>query len=252
VLRAVMNGEIHSAEEFRNKLAGKPLSSYWTAAKPVEPPKKKSAWPVILLLLLLGGGGGLAAWAWQQGLFGNGKAGNPTQLAMNSTNSASRPSSMATKPNTSAKSPLPKVETDWKNKPKARPPEGSDFDKLLKQFDATADPKVWRDLLGKMYDLYDKSSESERKGILPWVEHCRGRYVGDWARRYKVTDAEVVKDPSQRYEVAQKIHELNQELDGLHLKHEPISPSLNERDSECLTISALRSSELGLRRSPLP
>jgi hypothetical protein len=148
------------------------------------------------------------------------------------------------------KSTQPKIETDWKNKPGSRPPEGSEFDKLLKLFDATADPKIWLDLLAKMYDLYDKSSESDKKAILPWVEHCRGRYVSDWARRYKETDAEVVKDPSRRYEIAKNIRELNQELGGLRQKHEPISPSLNERESECLDISALRSSELGLPRSP--
>ena len=250
VLRAVMNGDIHTAEEFREKLAAKPLSTHFTAPKPVvAPPKKKSLLPVMLmLLLLLGGIGGGAAVLWQQGLLGN--AVNPTQLASNTVTSSNKPSSTATpKATTPAKTAPSKKETDWKNKPTTRPAAGSEFDKLLKEFDATADPKIRLELLGKMYDLYGKSSESEQKGILPWVEHCRGRYVADWVRRYKETDMIVVKEPLKRYDIAQKINDLNQELGGLHQKHEPISPSLTERESECLDISKRRSSELGLPRS---
>src|SRR5207249_259420 len=137
VLRAVMNGEVASAEEFRNRLAGKPLSTHWTAPKLAEP-KKKSMLPVILLLLLLLGGAGTVGVLWQQGFFGGGTA-NPTQLASNTTNK-SNTSQRAT---ALVKSTQPKIETDWKNKPSARPAEGSEFDKLLKQFDATADPKIW-------------------------------------------------------------------------------------------------------------
>jgi hypothetical protein len=84
--------------------------------------------------------------------------------------------------------------------------------------------------------------------MAPWVEYCRGRYVGDWVRRYKETDAAVVKDSTQRFAIARQIGGLTQELAGLRQKYEPISLSLNERESECLTISGLRSSELGWRR----
>jgi len=239
VLRAVMNGEVASAEEFRNRLAGRPLSTHWTAPRAAEP-RKKSMVPIVMLLLLLLGGGGALAVLWQQGFFGKGEP----QVASNKTNPSNRSTPQSTKPGP------PKIETDWKNKPSDRPAEGSEFDKLLKQFDATADPKIWLDLLGKMYDLYEKSSESDKKAILQWMEHCRGRYVTDWGRRYRDTDATVVKDPSQRYDVAKSIHTLHDELGGLRQKHEPISPSLNERESACLEISALRSSELGLPHSP--
>ena len=78
VLRAVMNGEVATAEEFRNRLAAKPLSTHWTAPK-LAVPKKKPILPVILLLLLLLGGGGALAVLWQQGLLGGGRP-NPTQV----------------------------------------------------------------------------------------------------------------------------------------------------------------------------
>jgi hypothetical protein len=58
----------------------------------------------------------------------------------------------------------------------------------------------------------------------------------------------VVKNPAQRYESGQQIYGLYQELVGLREQFESISPSLNERELQCLEIADLRSRELGSQR----
>ena len=100
-----------------------------------------------------------------------------------------------------------------------------------------------------MYDLYDKSSESDRKAIVQWSNTAAAAM---WATGPvgKEADAAVVKDPSRRYEIAQKHNDLNRELAAAP-KARTDQSSLNERESECLEISALRSSELGLPRLAL-
>ena len=51
-----------------------------------------------------------------------------------------------------------------------------------------------------------------------------------------------------RLDGAKTINDLNVELTGLRQKSEPISPSLNERETQCLEVSGLRATELGSRR----
>lgn len=239
VLRSVMKGDIKTAEEFRVRLAEHPLSEHWLAPRPAQP-KKSGLLPLAacLALALLTGLGSLAG-LYYGGFLNSEKPDETSQVASNSS------------PKTSSKQPahaLEKIEVDWKNRPTTPPPPDTGFDELLKQFDAAHDPKVWRDLLERMYGQYLNSDGPTRDKLRPWIEHLRSRFVDDWERRYREADDAVVKNPAQRYESGQQIYGLYQELVGLREQYESISPSLNERELQCLEIADLRSRELGSQR----
>lgn len=248
VLRAVMDGKITTAEEFRARLAEHPLSEHWTAARGLGPGRGKSPLPVILLLvfLMLAGGGGLAG-LYFGGFFAPNKS-SDTQ-ASNSTTSAQGTSPATTKKVGPAVK-LDKVEVDWKNRPAHPPDAGAEFDDLLKQFELAKTPVEWLDLLQRMYDRYAAADEATRAKMRPWIEHLRSKYLDDWERRYRESDDAVIKNPALRYDAGQAIFGLHQELTGLRQRFEPISPTLDERELECLLISDLRSRELGSLRAP--
>jgi hypothetical protein len=246
VLRAVMKGDITSAEDFRARLAEHPLSEHWLAPKAKTPKKKGSLLPLVacLGLLLLGGLGALAA-LYFGGFLDSNRSTESSQLVSNLT-----PSSRASTPTSSKQSahPLEQIEVDWKNRPATLPPPSVGFDDLLKQFDAANDPKVQRDLLERMYEKYLTSDGPTRDQLRPWIEHFRSKYVDGWEQRYHEADDAVVKDIGLRFESGQRIYNLHQELLGLREHYESISPSLNEREVQCLEISDLRSRELGSQR----
>jgi hypothetical protein len=245
VLRSVMKGDIATAEEFRARLAEHPLSEHWLAPKSAHP-TKGGLLPLIagLAFLLLAGLGALAG-LYYGGFLDSKKTDENSQLA-----GGTSPRTNGSTPTSSKKPahPLEKIEVDWKNRPSTLPPPSSGFDDLLKQFDAANDPKMWRGLLERMYEQYLNSDGPMRDKLRPWIEHLRARYVDDWERRYREADDAVVKNPAQRYDSGQQIYGLNQELGGLRERFEPISPSLNERELQCVEISDLRSRELGSQR----
>src|SRR5438128_9258473 len=117
----------------------------------------------------------------------------------------------------------------------------------MSQFDSTKDPTRRVELLAQMYGLYARSDEREQKGMAPFIEWARGVYVNDWAKRYHVAD-DSLRKLATRLDGAKTINDLNNELAGLRQKSEPISPSLNERETQCLEVSGLRATELGSRR----
>ncbi len=250
VLKAVLKGEIKTAEEFSSRLAEKPLSLTW--AKPAPPPKKSKAPLVVLLLglLLCVGPLGLLGYLYQAGRPPFAKATTPSTgpLASNTATSSSKtPTSGApTSGKSSSTSTVRKVEVDWKNKPAGKPTL-SELDSLMSQFDATKDPKRRVEILTQMYALYGRSDEKEQKGMAPFIEWARGVYVNDWTKRYHTADDSLLKQAT-RLDGAKAINDLNVELTGLRQKSEPISPSLNERETQCLEVSGLRATELGSRR----
>jgi hypothetical protein len=197
-----------------------------------------------LALLLLIGLGALG-WLYYSGFF------DPKETDVSSQLASGQSQKSNTSTPTSAKKPahpLERIEVDWKNRPATLPPPSAGFDELLKQFDAANDPKAWRGLLERMYEQYLNSDGPSRDKLRPWIEHLRSKYVDDWERRYREADDAVVKNPAQRYDSGQQIYGLNQEMSGLRERFEPISPSLNEREVQCLEISDLRSRELGSQR----
>jgi hypothetical protein len=242
-----MKGDIKTAEEFQTALAEKPLSLTW--ATPASPRQKSKA-PLVLLLvalLLCGGPLGWLAYLYQAGKEPFTKATSPTSaLASNKdtrlATTIGKPPSGKTTPTSTVK----KMEVDWKNKPAGKA-QLSELDSLMSQFDATKDPKRRVENLTQMYALYGRSDEREQKGMAPFIEWARGVYVNDWIKRYHTADESLLK-LATRLDGAQTINELNVELDGLRQKSEPISPSLNEREMQCLEVSGLRATELGSRR----
>jgi hypothetical protein len=243
VLRAVMKGTITSAEEFRTKLAEHPLSEHWTAARPLQP-KKTGLLPLLAALLLCLGGAAALAGLYFGGFLSSMRPDESSQAGISSPKTNDSVPSTPKKP----ARPLDKAEVDWKNRPHGKPPEGGDFEDLIKQFDESKDPNKLRDLLGRMYEHYLNSDPPAREKLRPWIEHLRSKYVDDWERRYREADESVIKNLGLRYDAGQQILGLNQELAGLRAQYESISPSLNERELECLLISDLRSRELGSQR----
>lgn len=141
-----------------------------------------------------------------------------------------------------SKRPITKVEIDWKTKPGTTPPEIADILKLLEN---AKDPAQVRDLLLRLYGFYETADEATRSRIRQWVEYWRALYLDGWESRYRKADEAVIKNPGLRFDVGKQIHELHQELKALRQRFEPISPSLNERENQCLFISELRARELG-------
>ena len=247
VLNGVMKGDIKTAEEFQSALAEKPLSLAWPTP---APPRQKSKAPLVLLLLALllcGGPLGWLAYLYQAGKEPFARATNPAStLASNKVTGTTGTITKQTLGKTTLASTIKKMEVDWKNKPTGKA-QLSELDSLMSQFDATKDPKRRVEILKQMYALYGRSDEKEQKGMAPFIEWARGIYVNDWIKRYHTADESLLK-LATRLDGAQTINELNVELDGLRQKSEPISPSLNEREMQCLEVSGLRATELGSRR----
>ena len=246
LLRSVLQGQVTTADDFRRKLAQHPLSEHWLAPK--APPKGSGsvvALGILLLLMLLGAGG--ATVAYFMGLFG--KPTETSALASANSNSAAHTFSTEKKTaTTSSQSPKRRYEpkeVDWKKVPATKP---VGIEDLVKQFQEAKDFRVRSELLGRMYDAYESADEAKREAMRPWIEYLRNQYLIDWERRYHEADDSVIKNIGERYEAGKKIYDLNQELTGLRQKYPPISPSLNERENECLLISDLRSRELGSPR----
>lgn len=254
VLQSVMKGEIKSAQEFRTRLNSARLSSHWLAPK--SPPPKKSAMPVLvgLGILLLGGVGiGAIVTMWLNGQFDPVAATNKTDSSLVASNSARNsatflPTKVAAKANGTQPAKAQRIETPYRTKPPGLVPADFGLDDLIKQFEATKDPQRWVQLLIQMYEAYYKADPPIQEKTRPWIEYYRNRYVGDWIRRYKDEDLNVQRNIALRFDIGRSLHVMNQELDGLRQKFEPISPSLNTRENQCLEISALRSTELGLPR----
>jgi hypothetical protein len=190
------------------------------------------------LLLLLGAGAGSLYLA---GYFDSAPIASNAQTTSGSHVAATTTSAAKTK-SAGPAHPLDKKEVDWKNKPKSPPEEGAD---TIRKLDQAKDPKQLLDLLTKLYQQYEASDAATRDKLRPWVEFYRGVYLDGWVARYQQADDDVIKNIGLRYEAGRRIHDLYQELAGLRQQYEPISPSLNERESRCLEISELRSRELG-------
>jgi hypothetical protein len=231
VLRAVMAGSINTAEELRTNLDANPLSGHWSYRTPATRKGGVPTYVKIGAVLCLFG---LLVAAWKTGLIDriNGMLNKPV-----ANNSGQRFPGRN----------IGKIEVNWRERPAVRPG-NAEFNKLLDAFEATNDPRRWIELLIQMYQFYERADEGTRKEILPWIEYCRGRYGDDWIRRYRDSDSRVQKDISVRFDVGGQILGLQQELDGLRQKYEPLSPSLDEGENQCLEISARRSTELGSRR----
>lgn len=279
VLRAVMKGEITTADQFRSRLAEHPLSEHWTAPKtPVGGPPQKSGAGLMLmgcLMFLLLSALGTGAGLYFAGVFDEETQppGTGTEVAA-ATSAGAKPTSKAA-PSTSRpvprttragvgssageagnlvaaaainavpkpmKRPLDKTEVDWRNKPSDIPREIAD---LIKQLENAKDPRQRFELLLKLYGFYETANDALRSRIRPSVEYWRGHYLADWEGRYKKADDAVIKNPALRFDVGQQIRGLHEEIIGLRQRYEPISPSLNAKETECLLISELRSRELG-------
>jgi hypothetical protein len=245
VLRSVLKGDIKTATQFRQRLNEHRLSEHWLSPHGPPAPATHGA-PVALLgclgiLSLLGAG--IAA-LYLAGFFDR----NPTAASHAKTPSTgsqlagSAKSTTKTTKSTGPAHPLDKREVDWKTRPASNAAELAD---LIRQLDQTKDPKLFRELLVKHYQVYEGADPATRDRIRPWVEFFRGQYVDGWERRYREADAELIKNIGIRYETGRRVHELHGELADLRQQYEPISPSLNERENQCLLISELRSRELG-------
>jgi hypothetical protein len=249
VLKAVIKGDITTAEAFQTQLAEKPLSGHFTVKAPPPPPPPGGCSRVLamaLVLLLLIAGAGTVGVLWLMGIGPFAKPTETSAVASNTptgSNTVTSGTKTQTKPATT--STAKRVETNWRDKPTGKPP--ADLDALLSEFDQTKDPKRRVELLAQMYALYAKLPEPDQNAIRPWIEYCRGVYGSDWVKRYHAADNSLQK-PATRLDGAKKINELNQELAGLRQKCEPISPSLNQRETQCLEVSGLRATELGSRR----
>jgi hypothetical protein len=232
VLRSVVRGEIATAAQFRERLNEHRLSEHWLA--PHGPKSTSRTVPVfgaIAFLLIVSSVILLV-------VFGD----RLREGAVAPSNSTLASTAKTTNQNIGPAHPLDKTEVDWKRRPAAQPTEIAD---LIKQLDEAKDPKQMVELLIKLYQVYEHSDAATRDRIRPWVEFYRGLYLDNWEMRYREADDAVIKNIGLRYEVGRRVHELNQELEGLRGQYEPISPSLDGRESQCLLISELRSRELG-------
>jgi hypothetical protein len=249
VLKAAAQGQIKSAEEFRSRLSQHPLSEHWLAAKAPGPKGGGAVMALgLLLLALLGLGGGAVLYF--MGVFNSNPAAG-TSLASASQTSGRGTKSTENRPptiKTSAQAPKRRYEqkeVDWRNLPTIKP---VGIEDLVKQFQGTSDYHRRLELLGKMYDYYVSADEPTRIALRPWIEYLRNQYLIEWEKRYRAADDSVIKNVGLRYEAGKQIYDLYQELFGLRQNYPTISPSLNERENECLLISDLRSRELGSPR----
>jgi hypothetical protein len=233
-LRDVLADKIHTAEEFRSRLEKTPLSQFFTVPQPQKPKRSPASLLMIVAgLLLLCGGlpiGLLALWLMRdkQTAEGTGKTG-PTPVVSSTGPDTSRPTTV------SATMPTKKVDA-------------ADLKKLKKDFEAAKTPDKKADLLGQLYQKIASADPKTRDKEGEWIDKLRSQYVDEWVKRYHDSDLKVQKDVTLRYEVAQDLQKLNAELEGLRKKSLPVSNTLNERESQCLEISALRARELGLPR----
>lgn len=249
-LRAVMSGEIASASQFRTALQKAPIGTLWATPK-AAPPKKSKA-PLILLLLFLfllcaGIPAGLIG-AWQMGWLASGTpTPSASQVAISTTANTKRTTTTKAKPPLGTQ-PRPNKDLAWRTRPVGPIPNDSALNALKKEYDATKDPKKRGEILGRMYAINLLSDPLLREREWHWIEYLRGQYVAEWVTRYKAADAVVQKDVTQRFTVAKDMNELNLELDSLRQKSQPYTPSLDEREKQCLEVSALRITELGSPR----
>jgi hypothetical protein len=250
-LRDVLAGKVATADEFRARLEKTPLSQFFTVPRPEQPRKRGLLATVLIVfaLFLLCAGlpvAGIALW-----YFGE----KPTNSAIasnsaTSTGRATGSSPTATSPKTSANNqrPKPTAQVNWREKPLEAIPEQSELQALKKEYDAAKDAATKASILKRMYQINLLVDPKLRDREWHWMEYLRGQYVDEWIKRYREIDVKAQKDISLRYEVAQELQKLNAELDSLRQQSLPVSESLNERESQCLEVSALRARELGLPR----
>lgn len=253
-LHAVMNGEIQTASQFRTALRKTPLGTLWSTPK--EAPPKKSKAPLVLLLLflfLLCGGIPVGLFgAWKYGWFAT-TTPTTTQgtfVAAATQTSKGTPAATQTKKTTpnGGQQKRPDKDVPWRNKPSGAIPTESELVALMKEYEATKDPKKRAEILGRMYRIHLLNDPALREREWHWIEYLRGQYVTEWVGRYKAADDRVQKDVSQRFSVAKELSDLNLELDTLRQKSPPYTPSLDEREKQCLDVSSLRVTELGSPR----
>ena len=252
-LREVLAGKVATAEDFRARLEKTPLSQFFTVPRP-EQPRKRGLVPMLFilfgLLLLCAGLPALGIALWY---LGEKPLTSNSSIASNSATSSGRAtgsSSTAASHKTSAagQRPKPSVPINWREKPLEAIPEQSELQALKKEYDAAKDLAAKAAILKKMYQVNLLADPKLRDREWHWMEYLRGQYVDEWTKRYHEIDLKAQKDISLRYEVAQELQKLSAELDGLRQQSLPVSESLNERESQCLEISALRARELGLPR----
>lgn len=249
-LRAVLSGEITSAAQFRTALQKTPLGTMWAA--PQLPPPKKSKAPMVLLLLfmfLLCGGlpAGLVG-AWKMGWLAGEAPTSASSVVLGTANkSPVTPTQSKVKPPDGGQK-RPDKEVPWKAKPALPVPSESALNALKKEYDETKDPKKRADILSRMYTVNLLSEPALREREWHWIEYLRGTYISEWIERYRSADARVQKDLSQRFSVSKDLNELNLEMDALRQKSLPYTPSLDQREKQCLEISTLRVTELGSPR----
>src|SRR5262249_3867600 len=241
--------KVATADEFRARLEKTPLSQFFTIPKPEQ--RKKGIVPVLLVLLglflLCAGLPMLVVLLWDYGE----RPSRTNELSPSSIASgrgtASSPAS-SEKSSANSQRPKPTTSINWREKPLDPIPEQSELLALKKEFDAAKDPTARAAILKRMYQMNMLSDPKLRDREWHWMEYLRGQYVDEWVKRYRESDLKVQKDITLRYEVAQELQKLNTELDGLRQQSLPVSDSLNERESQCLEVSALRARELGLPR----
>jgi hypothetical protein len=232
VLRSVLRGDINSATQFREQLNEHRLSEHWLA--PLGPKATSRAVPIFGAIALLV----IVSSVILLVVFGD----RLRQGSATASNSSLAASGSTTKEKTGPAHPLDKTEVDWRHRPATQPPEIAD---LIKQLDEAKDPKLVIALLVKLYEVYERSDAATRDRLRPWVDFYRGLYVDSWEMRYREADDAVIKNIGLRFDIGRRVHDLHVELAGLRRQYEPISPSLDEREGQCLLISELRSRELG-------
>jgi hypothetical protein len=196
-LAEAVQGTYATPAELRQALRGTPLSAEFRPAR--TPPPRARRWPWVVLALVLAAGLGAALlspplnFLWRPSPFGAdaGRRDGPT-----------RPGG--------------------KESP-------ADLAGLLRQFEA-APPETQAELVRRMaaspLDPDDPKDESRQQALA----RARGRYLDGWIGRYRAAEAGA-SDPGARFEVADRLQALRDELAGLVGELPPAPGVLQERES---------------------
>jgi hypothetical protein len=245
LLQAVMDGQVDSAADFRERLVQTPLSGHWST--PMPPAKKGSGIPALAALLLLTGviGGGAGA-LYLAGYFNPDAP--PTSNAAVDPGKNDKPPSDGSPEEIPAPQPMPAIADDaWKDKPTEPPAASSSLADLWKRIQS-APPEDWAKLLRQMYGVTLSADPKEMAREMHWIEYYRGEYMRKWVDRFKKSDKVAQEKIAARLDMAKSIRELTTELNALRERSAPYTASLDELEKQCLSFSDRRATELGSSR----